>query len=723
MKPTPSKTDKRARARAKLRDKLRQSRSKIAAPSVRGLSHSHLKNDGDNGVEDGEWGTSMYEESNDAMDANEDLDPTYHKGGSPLKRPRIDGPDDEVISITSSSESENLSNRPYDDGDSGYRASSSAKVTTAQPSTVVTRRMTRDGRAPRIDDTILEIVRTDQVRKKRESVVGTATKKARIKEETPVSEDNDGPENTDDDDDPPSPGRVFGSSHFKQSKGRGGCPVVNEFIDNAAEDEDDAGRPSKGSVSDESSDGYESSFIDDSPQQAQGNGQHASAVNPIGAKPRNTSTKAIIPSDVGAETPAQEDSVARSGYRKTSSKHASTLDSPFRFDPPAQRIEDKQRPIPRTPTIVSVDQTTPSTPKGQGRTSVATPPWPTPQTPGKGKAVSMRDMLGPTVSSSPIPSGSPVKKSVLVVDARVHQHCTTLPEHCEVSDIDSQDAFLAGDYFGLPALTRVSIVPWINTAGDGLVKFCGWGIWCPEMNGGTALNAVRFVSTPNDRFVNPSRASPVGVDCKETGTNRHSLMRGGKPLIAVITGFLQASNVITPSTVGLPQKQVSVAFHTQEWDRYLGFIGMATGKKTMWAQYRDDALQFSTRPVPDGSHRRGSASSASVLTAPSTPDAFALGHSDPIPVYDAREASTMDFNVDLARLDTVLPRWQGEIPYGSFVVVGHTIVVYYSKHKRWTLACNLQWIIVVGVPPESNTKAHLAHLRTDVVEDEDNNVY
>lgn len=72
-----------------------------------------------------------------------------------------------------------------------------------------------------------------------------------------------------------------------------------------------------------------------------------------------------------------------------------------------------------------------------------------------------------------------------------------------------------------------------------------------------------------------------------------------------------------------------------------------------------------------------------------------------VPVYDARRARSFDFQNDLRRLATVLPAWsQGEIPFGSFVVVGHTLSVYRANAGNWTLGCNLLWVIVVGTPED-----------------------
>lgn len=70
-----------------------------------------------------------------------------------------------------------------------------------------------------------------------------------------------------------------------------------------------------------------------------------------------------------------------------------------------------------------------------------------------------------------------------------------------------------------------------------------------------------------------------------------------------------------------------------------------------------------------------------------------------VPVYDARAVPSYDFNANLPRLANTLPAWtEGEIPYGSFVVVGHTLTVYRSQAGNMTLGCNLQWVIVIGTP-------------------------
>ena len=71
-----------------------------------------------------------------------------------------------------------------------------------------------------------------------------------------------------------------------------------------------------------------------------------------------------------------------------------------------------------------------------------------------------------------------------------------------------------------------------------------------------------------------------------------------------------------------------------------------------------------------------------------------------VPVYDGR-SKPFSFETDLGQLDSVLAPYEEPIPYGSFVIVGYTTAIYQSsKDKSWTLACNVQWVVVLGIPDE-----------------------
>jgi hypothetical protein len=70
-----------------------------------------------------------------------------------------------------------------------------------------------------------------------------------------------------------------------------------------------------------------------------------------------------------------------------------------------------------------------------------------------------------------------------------------------------------------------------------------------------------------------------------------------------------------------------------------------------------------------------------------------------VPVYDARDVE-FDFQTDLERL-TYLPRWETEIPFGSFCVPGYTVAVFRpEKTRAWTVSLNIQWVVLIGVPEE-----------------------
>jgi hypothetical protein len=70
-----------------------------------------------------------------------------------------------------------------------------------------------------------------------------------------------------------------------------------------------------------------------------------------------------------------------------------------------------------------------------------------------------------------------------------------------------------------------------------------------------------------------------------------------------------------------------------------------------------------------------------------------------VPVYDARTPPHgFTFTTDVKNIETALPRWtEGEIPVGSCVATAYSVVMYMSGKKKWTLACNIRWAMVLGV--------------------------
>ncbi|KAJ7255611.1 hypothetical protein C8J57DRAFT_1013282, partial [Mycena rebaudengoi] len=73
-----------------------------------------------------------------------------------------------------------------------------------------------------------------------------------------------------------------------------------------------------------------------------------------------------------------------------------------------------------------------------------------------------------------------------------------------------------------------------------------------------------------------------------------------------------------------------------------------------------------------------------------------------VPVYDARK-TVINFETDLDRLDKRLPLFTGEVPFGSFVVVGYTCTTYPgtlsgASTKVPHLGLNILWVILCGTP-------------------------
>lgn len=75
-----------------------------------------------------------------------------------------------------------------------------------------------------------------------------------------------------------------------------------------------------------------------------------------------------------------------------------------------------------------------------------------------------------------------------------------------------------------------------------------------------------------------------------------------------------------------------------------------------------------------------------------------------VPVFDARQVA-QDTQVDFDNLDVNFPRFDGEIPIGSCVAVGHSVSTYIGKkddeEKLGTkihLATNVLFVILFGSP-------------------------
>ncbi|KAF6741988.1 hypothetical protein DFP72DRAFT_1082846 [Ephemerocybe angulata] len=318
-------------------------------------------------------------------------------------------------------------------------------------------------------------------------------------------------------------------------------------------------------------------------------------------------------------------------------------------------------------------------------------------------------------------SASPSKPFDPNADPTIVCRCKDLPEVDEVNDPALQDPVLADQYVGLPNLRRGILTPWTDARGKGFISFSTWAKWIPNMNAANAYNAVNFKQA--GRLRNPARVSPLDIALKTmTGTiqkyNFFCATNPPVPLVAVSAGWVHKSQLLSPSLNGVRQKFVSIVLHSQEWQRTIGFISTASGFPYLHGQFALNALQISSRantnrapaspdaaPGGEGGAREIPAdmfvnpepdnSSTSVGAG----DNFSLPNSATIPVYDARNAEALDFEKVLPRLAEELPVYTGgEIPFGSFVLVGYTITIYRANNNNWTLGCNIQWVVIVGIP-------------------------
>ncbi|KAF9033545.1 hypothetical protein BJ165DRAFT_1567409 [Panaeolus papilionaceus] len=320
--------------------------------------------------------------------------------------------------------------------------------------------------------------------------------------------------------------------------------------------------------------------------------------------------------------------------------------------------------------------------------------------------LSMKDMVrNNSPGSGPSPSRSTGSGSF--------QKCTRLPSKCEVNNPKLYDPLLAETYSNLPPLRPGTLIPWSGFPGPGNCTFSAWGDQCPNMAGQMAMSALLFVMCQD--LINPSRASPLAVHLRQVRTKQNTRLnvyRGDKPMIGVSCGFVTESQLLTPADTGLRQKYLRMILHTQEWERFTSWACMVFGYNALHAQLAADALEFQTRPlynnngddtqtttVASGMFRSSKGSTSAGTGKPRAfGDPMSLGPDDDVPIYDARN-TVFNFETDLPKLATMLPRWQGEVPHGSFAVVGYCLAVHQPLLKKTlNLKCYIRWVILLGVP-------------------------
>ncbi|KAJ7196461.1 hypothetical protein C8J57DRAFT_1546682 [Mycena rebaudengoi] len=161
----------------------------------------------------------------------------------------------------------------------------------------------------------------------------------------------------------------------------------------------------------------------------------------------------------------------------------------------------------------------------------------------------------------------------------------------------------------------------------------------------------------------------------------------------------------------MPRKWLTALFHNQEYERFVSFVCLAFNASCVYGQLAHGGVVFQTRMGAskgagafNSIHKSGLVSpQKGSKPAQSIESRTALNFEDKVPIYDARNVR-FDFQTDLSRLSS-LPPFPGEIPFGSFVVVGYSVsgwnavpAVNSDGIKHPHLGCNILWAVVFGVP-------------------------
>ncbi|KAJ6470778.1 hypothetical protein C8R47DRAFT_751799 [Mycena vitilis] len=314
---------------------------------------------------------------------------------------------------------------------------------------------------------------------------------------------------------------------------------------------------------------------------------------------------------------------------------------------------------------------------------------------------------------------------------------------CGVFDVDLQDPLLKSSYKKLPPLpANRQVIPAYDPNRNsgivtepvkgGRVKYTIWQTYIRDMLVDNSYGALMFKSaSPN--IINPSRVSPVRLSSRVSmgSTTTYRLHVDDRIAVCVSALFCSESKIVTPVKIGgksdRMRKWISGVFHNQEWERFESLMCLVFGEQTLRAQISPKhAVSFQTMISPEHASSQKDSDDLFNTAAPAdmfspvkvtkkatkttnTPNKFSssraktlLAHNDRVPVYDARK-NLVDFDTDLARLDEVLPPFIGEVPFGSFIVVGYTCSVYNaavsgSSERVAHLGCNVLWVIVCGTP-------------------------
>ncbi|KAJ6512498.1 hypothetical protein C8R45DRAFT_960590, partial [Mycena sanguinolenta] len=271
---------------------------------------------------------------------------------------------------------------------------------------------------------------------------------------------------------------------------------------------------------------------------------------------------------------------------------------------------------------------------------------------------------------------------------------------CDVMDEGLQDPMLLKTYIDLPPLKRRHIHPTFVSGGnwearpiqyENNIWFSSWATFLKKFDLRMLASVMSFVES--GQYVNPVRVSPLKIatsPTKAASANCRLTMGKSGPPAAFVTAGMCTDSCLTKffTTTGVESyiyKYVSMLLHSQDRERFDAFMCLCFGREHLYTSMTDGAIQFSsalikpggsvsehtqsTTPIPRSMLSPSKPSSSSTTTAAvSAYRTYSLSPHSEIPAYNAIGRS-FDFTRDVANVQS-LPKWEGEIPLFSFIVVG-----------------------------------------------------
>ncbi|KAF8953458.1 hypothetical protein BDZ97DRAFT_1767423 [Flammula alnicola] len=189
---------------------------------------------------------------------------------------------------------------------------------------------------------------------------------------------------------------------------------------------------------------------------------------------------------------------------------------------------------------------------------------------------------------------------------------------------------------------------------------------------------VRFVR--DGRYINPSRVDPTTISARSmpsSGGFRHELCLGGKNLrdtaicvtpVMVMDSFVAQVN----SLLNFSGHYITGIFHTEEWQRFAGVVGMITHHSRLYAHIWSDAITFGTLGASFSERSGTSGAGSSHMPASMPVGMFNTAASPSKKPAASGQTGRLDYTAKgFDNLKTTYPLYESEIPRGSLAVVGY----------------------------------------------------